>query len=449
MTNKNGNILRRLEQIARNYEQRDNLYNKLSFYSQSDATTRGGKSIEVSALINLIRKTEQNILREYAYLKNDLEVYYSAIGLSNKELGMIDAFRPHQIATRYAVHNLEQKINDIDDKLYSLIYRTELGTEFEQDPRINNYVWVCVYNGKAYAAGNLILDLMLLWDIFIRNHTEIDTDKFTEQINNIRNNKANHNCYVPSRVMKTIESQRGGIVANHVKTKTLNYIEKDILDRLDNIALHYEERDRLNVELSKFTSSDITDHAKKRNDLDRILKRIKNEDIYALYELVHLKDNMGKYLSVLRAIADEINVVDAFRPFRVSANFVNTHKHGVRGKNAKSAQIDYTIFMIAKQGEAQSPSDPIAGVIPVINFDGDLHFSKNYIDDLILVWTLLLVNHTDIDIERFDKSIRATKSRHKAISTYTMPIHEGWLKDAKRMSIERKQLNIFKGGRER
>ncbi len=439
-TQKDRSILQRLDQIAQFYERRDNLYKKLQSYSQSDATTKGPKNIEVSALINLIRKTEQKILCEYDHIKNDVAAYYLALGLNNKELSMIDAFRPHQIAASYARLISGQKTNDIaDDKIYSLIYRTELDSNFEPDPRINNYLWFCVYKGKTHPAHNLILDLMLFWDIFIRNHTEIDINRFTEKINDIRSRNENHNCYVPSAIVKSLEQSQGQRI---VKTKALSYIEKDILNRLDNISVHYEERDKLNIELSKFTSADIADRATKKNDLERTLKRIKNEDTYTLYELVHLKDNVDKYFATLKINADEINVIDGFRPFRVAANFVNTHKHGVRGKNAKTAQIDYTLFIIAKMGEKQAPNDPIAGVIPVINFDGDLHFSKDCIKDLILVWTLLLANHTDINIESFNKSIETTKSRNKATSTYTIPIHEGWIKDAKLMSLERKQLNI-------
>jgi hypothetical protein len=439
MTSKDESILQRLDQIANVYERRDNLYKKLRLYSESDATKRGPKNIEVSALINLIKKTEQKILCEYGHLRNNLALYYLALGLNNKELSMIDAFRPNQIAVSYEKHYSGQKTNDIDDKRYSLIYRTELGSAFAPDPQIDNYIWFCVYKGKIYSAGNLILDLMLFWDVFVRNHTEIDINKFIEKINDIRNNNANHNCFVPTSIVKSLEQSQGQIAA---KTKTLNYIEKDILNRLDNISLHYEERDTLNIDLTKFTSADIAANAARKNDLDRTLKRIKNEEIYTLYELVHLKDNVDKYFATINISADEINVIDAFRPFRVAANFVNTHKHGVRGKNAKTALIDYTLFIFAKKGETQSPDDPIAGVIPVINFDGDLHFSKDCINDLISVWILLLVNHTDIDVEPFNKNIRAIKSRKKATSTYTMPIHEGWIKDAKLMSIERKQLNI-------
>jgi hypothetical protein len=224
--------------------------------------------------------------------------------------------------------------------------------------------------------------------------------------------------------------------------KALKEITSEIHSRLDNIALHVESRHRYRQEFESYIGADCDPSSASNTPLNRVSKRVENEDIRALYELVHLQDNVKKYLSITGTDPSEVDFVDKFRGFRVAANFVNTHKHGIRGRNAKAAKIDYHWIVFAQNGAEPTINDRIRDSIAMINFEGQLHGIHQLVMDVIAIWRLFFKYHTKLEIEAFDKRIDEHLATLSKLSRYSAKIPQGVLDDAKRVSLGRKALNI-------
>lgn len=107
-------------------------------------------------------------------------------------------------------------------------------------------------------------------------------------------------------------------------TKAQEIVIGEVSARLNSIAFHYEERDRIRAELPNFS---VQDHSDANSELPRLWKRIENEELSTLYELSHLAENVRKYFDVFGKDKNEWS-----RASRTSAN-------DVLRRNARKPQV--------------------------------------------------------------------------------------------------------------
>ncbi len=227
-----------------------------------------------------------------------------------------------------------------------------------------------------------------------------------------------------------------------MNNKAMETVQKEILDRLNKIAFHFEERDDLCAQLPNFHQADLMENTPRKDEFEKLNIKIHNAELSILYEIVHLKDNVDTYLKISGKSSKEIDVIDQFKPYRIAANFINTHKHGIRGKNAKSAKLDYTVFIYKQLLEKPQPDDNIIGIINVLNYDGDVFTTIDLIIDLTRAWDMFLRYHTNIDTESYWEKICKVRARNNGKAVYSAPIPKGVLEDAKRQAQQRKVLDI-------
>lgn len=156
-----------------------------------------------------------------------------------------------------------------------------------------------------------------------------------------------------------------------MSAETKAAVTKDILERLDRIAFQLEERQQLRDQLAAFKPADLNPMAERHGGLKRVITRFHTADYAALYELVHLQDNVKKYIAAHSLNPRDVDIVDKFKAYRIAANLVNIHKHGVRGRKAKSAAFDYSRMVL----EQVAPQPDINGgklldSAQLINYEG-------------------------------------------------------------------------------
>jgi hypothetical protein len=203
--------------------------------------------------------------------------------------------------------------------------------------------------------------------------------------------------------------------------KAIEAVKREILDRLDNIAFHFDERDNICAELLKYNQADLLSETPKKVEFEKLKTKIDNSELAILYEIVHLKDNVDTYFKISNRNSKEINVIDLFKPYRIAANFVNTHKHGIKGRNAKSAKIDYTVFVFDRKSEKPRAEDTVIGIITILNYDGEVFPTIDLIIDLTRAWDMFLRYHTDIDTESYWEKICKVRARNEGKSVYSAP----------------------------
>ncbi|MHB8845428.1 MAG: hypothetical protein ACYC7L_11865 [Nitrospirota bacterium] len=435
-------VLNKLASIANHFALRDDYCSELPLYTQADAESQTSKSKDLENLLTVIQNEEISICHELVAIKDDVEKYLSANGLNKKEVEMVSAFKPFRLAAKFANQKELEKIDkESNKKYYSLVFENNAALSKDITPVIA-YVSFVDDDEKLISVIDLILDVTKIWGMFLLHNADINTAEFEGKLLSVINRRTLYSSPTPKDYAQTIAEAFKGKPMVAVVCEKKRAIEKDIYERLGGIAFYYEERDDLNKELAQYTGVDVNPSSVKYGNLQRLLFQIKTQEVNALYELVHLKDNVSKYLEAFGSGVDDIKVIDEFKLFRMAANFVNTHKHGIRGRNAKSAKHDYTVFAFKRKGDKSSPDDPIVRVINYINFDGILTPARDVILYLIKAWQMFLKYHTKIDLDPFSRRISMVRSRHEGESTYSTPMPQGLIKDAKRKAEERKKLDI-------
>jgi len=225
-------------------------------------------------------------------------------------------------------------------------------------------------------------------------------------------------------------------------TKAQEITSNEIGDRLNKIAFHFEERDKFRADLTQFSGSDCDPTASNHGELERAIVRIQSEELNILSELFHLHDNVTKYFQVHGLKTSELGVIDNFKPYRVAANYVNTQKHGTRGRNQTSAKLDYHALVYERATAVPSPADKLLDVRSLINFEGKLLESADVIECLIRIWEMFLRHHTEVDVAPFVSRIGAVLARRQGGSVYSARLPDGVIADAKARAIERKHVHI-------
>jgi len=134
-------------------------------------------------------------------------------------------------------------------------------------------------------------------------------------------------------------------------TKAQQSAKKDISDRLDKIAFHFEEQSRFRVHYDQFIGKDFSPDSPRSKELERFRTRVQSEELSVLIELVHLRDNVIKYFHVHKMDVNKLKKIEKCKPYKIAANFVNVHKHGSRGRNRPVAKIDYETPIFIRKGK--------------------------------------------------------------------------------------------------
>jgi hypothetical protein len=219
-------------------------------------------------------------------------------------------------------------------------------------------------------------------------------------------------------------------------------IEKELSDRLEKIAFHFKQRDDIREELEKYSPADPSGDPMKDTKIKDFVTRLQNEEVSMLYELVHLKDNVEKYFNVFRQNIGELDVIDKFRPFRVASNFVNTHKHGTRGRNRPSAKHDYSVLIFSRPSSKPVSEANVVDARSMINYEGEVFDSMELIEVLSRIWEMFLRYHTTHDPTPFVEILNIVYARRKGDGVHSAKLPKGILDDAKRNADARKHLNL-------
>jgi hypothetical protein len=191
-----------------------------------------------------------------------------------------------------------------------------------------------------------------------------------------------------------------------------------------------------------FVVADNEQSSPRAQDLKRAVRLYHDEINLLLSELVHLIDNVKKYLRAFSGTAEGIKTVEELKLYRVASRYVNTRKHGASGRNKSSAFADLNYIVAAKEGTEMAPSDPLKGVGFFINYDGNAWNPIELVEDLVQAWELFLRNHASVDTSEFRVGLGRRMLRRSQLSEYSAPLPAGLETVLKERAEEYSQLDI-------
>jgi hypothetical protein len=179
----------RLNKIASHFERREELRRELLNYRQGDYTPKSAKGKDVSALAGKIQTTESSILHELVHLLDNVRTYYKHNGLSEKELSVIEMFRPYRVAANFA--NIQKhgsrgrgKTSSRTD-FYALVCKKPKEADATMSDQIVDIQSMINFDGTVWEVMDIADSLVRLWELFLRHHTSINVTEFVTRIQKI------------------------------------------------------------------------------------------------------------------------------------------------------------------------------------------------------------------------------------------------------------------------
>ncbi len=223
------------------------------------------------------------------------------------------------------------------------------------------------------------------------------------------------------KLIKT--SHPKSLATEKVASKLIVALGADIKDRLRKISRGLEQVSKHQVKMQS--------HGDEQHRAERELYADELEVL--LSELVHLNDNLQTWLKATNQDQNVIKIVEELECYRAASCFVNTRKHGLRGRSA-GAFADYE-FVVLVEGK------PYAFDL-LVNFKGKAWAASTLISDLIQIWDVFLKYHVELDLSEFRSSIEKHRLAKVGHVTYKYNLGEAIDNDLAQKASERLRYNI-------
>jgi hypothetical protein len=432
-TSENPVIAPRLHEIFDALRRRGEVRRRLEHYSASDYRPNSGAvGAEIASVIGDLASQERCMLRGLVDLKDDVERAIQLSGTLSNATNLMRAFRAFEISK--IILNPEGRL--LDHHYAVISRRSDTGIA---DP-ITEIIGTVTIDGRRWRQFEVALDLLQYWELLLRNQTDLKCSEFSEATRKVLLGRVTRTVFGDG-IFRRLDAQLGSPTPSS-NMKAAPIVQADIARRLDGVSLHLAEVEIRRNELKNFSARDLDCSSSSHQSLKRAERLYHDELTHLLSELVHLCDNLKKWLKVNRRSRHALCIVENMRAYRVASCYVNTSKHGVRGRNKTSALADIAPTVLVGDAKAQTANDQILDSMLTINYEGEPWAASELVDDLVQLWELFLRNHTTVDTSNFRVEIGKRLLAQQKLSTYTLPLPEETKAYLKSLSDERRTLDI-------
>ncbi|WP_417380623.1 hypothetical protein [Gimesia sp.] len=375
----------------------------------------GAPEDESEHVIDKLDRAEVALLRSIVSLADAVESVFAAKGAPTSSTNLVRNCKPFLIACQFI-----ESATDASKEIHVILRNLDAD---RKEGSIAEVIFAKQYNEQRIPQFGLALDLLQYWELLLRNESDIACDEFCRGVRQILSRRITTLLQYDSLLCKIPKN-----VTASPQSPLFDVLAKDITDRLERISIRLDQVDSL----QNFFRS------KPKTDFPRILKHkrilLSDELTVVLSELYHLSDNVRKFLKANNEDLQQLKFFEDLPCFHAAGCFVNTHKHGIRGRNKTSAFADYEI-VIENEGKLQF-------VDLIINYKGNAWQACLLIEDLLQVWEIFIRYYTTIEFPDFRERIGSKFASKASLSTYTCELGESIGQDLERKSTERKQYNI-------
>jgi len=206
-------ITDRLDVITLHIEERSSLRLQLEKYCTHDNNPDSPKHEDLKRIRVRVQNEDIRSLYEIIHLLDNVKKYFKVFGLNNKELSVIENFKPYKVAANFVnVHKHGSRgrgKSSAKMDYYTDIYKQEGDKPGDPDTLIDT-CGVINFEGVLYQATDIIGSLIQLWSLFLRNHTEIDIKAFVSRVNAIvapRQGQTTYSAKLPEGMLADAKRQ--------------------------------------------------------------------------------------------------------------------------------------------------------------------------------------------------------------------------------------------------
>ncbi len=290
---------------------REELRKLLGGHDDPNGTSLSEQTHEiVEELIRKLGAEEVDLLRSLTCLTDVTESTLLAAGASSEVIRVIRSFKPFKFAC-----SVVDAGADTSNRYRVVLSETD---ENKRSGPISEVLFVRVHEGLAVPQFGLALDLLQYWELALRHQTEIQCEEFCRGVREslLQRIKMSH-------TRDAIVNMIPGVKQSMSSRASVEVLVKDVSDRLTRVTLYLDQLDALQAEFRKYSTDDFACKLKRH----RLLYG--DELAAVLSELVHLSDNLKKWLVANGCDTKDLLVVEDLTCYRAAACFVNTRKHGM------------------------------------------------------------------------------------------------------------------------
>jgi hypothetical protein len=377
------------------------------------STLGGPPADESKDVIDELRCVEVALLGAIVSLADTVEPLLAATGAPTSPTTLARHSKPFTFACRF----IESPKDSPEERLAILRKCNADGTHGS----VAEVLFAKQFDGQTIHQYGLALDLLQYWELLLRNESAIPCDEFCRGVRQAL-------CRRVTTLLRYDTLLRMPANATAAPPKPLHEaMAGEITARLERVSVRLDQIDSLQ---NNFRSLPETNFPRLKRQ--RLL--FGDELAAVLSELVHLSDNTRKLMIACDENPQQLKFLEDLHCYRVAACFVNTRKHGIRGRNKTSAVADYE-FVVRGEGK-------VIFVDWVINYKGAAWQATLLIEDLLQLWEIFLRYYTTIEFPDFRKHIGSKFASNESLSTYACKLGETIDQDLERKSSERMHYNI-------
>ena len=404
----------------------------LGVYKGSQYSPAGGPAGEVIGdLLRAIQSEEVSLLRHLTGLLDKVRLALRVLGKDSSSVDLIRRFKPFQVAEWILAPSGVRPSYS-----YGIVSHQTPGTERE-DGSIYDVAFAVSDASSTWRILDIVCDLLQYWEIVLREQTGLECTDFCQGARRSLLGRVQMTLFHDALSGEALPAKGSG------PSRTVEAMAADIRRRLERIVAHIQEHEAKRVRFERFTARDEEPSAPAHEDLMQLERLYFDDATFLLSELVHLVDNVGKWLLADRKTKQELSVIEDLKPFRVASCYVNTQKHGVRGRNKATAVEDIVVHFLAPSGRASAKEDfRIVDAVTLINYEGDAWQATSLADDLCQLWELFLRNHTSVNTREFRVELAKLLLKRKELSVYSTRLPDGIKPYLQEWADDRKHLDV-------
>lgn len=383
--------------------------------SASAASPSSNDSLIIKSILAELELTERNLLKLLISLGDVVESVERRLGKPSDAARLLRLSKPFQVATAIVAEGAESKC------LVQIMLSPE---RVESDQNSTHYARsFFIHESRVFSHFEVALDLLQYWEFLLKYQSKLQCTEFC--------NGVHHSLKGRIQYSLNLEPLRTAIplpTIPRTKSRTSEVLESEIVFRLKRVMRRIDEMDKLKKTLRSRAEANV------QKDSRGIRELICDELDHVLSDLVHLTDNVSKWLRATHQNPDSLSMVEEVNCYRVAACYVNTCKHGSRGKNKASANAEYQLCLCTE--------DKVVAVDLLINFKGEAWTASLLIEELLLIWELFLRTHTDLDISHFRRSVAVRIATREDNASYEVKFEEPFDSDLKEKWSERLKYEV-------
>ncbi len=205
------NMVDRFMNIKFRYEELEASNTKLSQFTISDTKIESTNYEQLESLKKRIILQEQDLLSELVHLLDNIKKYFKVYSLSFTELDVIGKFNPFSIASNYVnsiKHGIEGKRKTSELKYISYVFLQKGESQSRNDNIVKSISIINDCFGGLVQSDELVEALIVIWRLFLRNHTDLNPETFERILKMIsrRNTKAVYTWNIPVSMIDDAKS---------------------------------------------------------------------------------------------------------------------------------------------------------------------------------------------------------------------------------------------------